>query len=397
LAEQGERYVLTGPLPPLAIPATLHDSLMARLDRLAPVKEVAQLGAVLGREVSRDLLAAVAGLGDARLQAALTQLVAAGLLYQRGEPPATRYLFKHALIQDAAYQSLLRSRRLQLHLQVAQVLEERFPEVVETQPELLAHHYTAAGMVEPALPYWQRAGEQATARAANREAIAHLERGLSLIHSLPDGPERDQREVGLRVVLGPCLIALKGHAAPDVAASYTRAYQLCGHLGDTPEVVFTLFGLSSYEAISGRHRRAYALAEQCLRSAQAVEDPSLMLMAHGLLGVMQFDRGEFTAADASFKRQAAMFDPERDAAVIVAVGVDSVTGGGAYLGWIRWLLGYPDQAVAATAQAVARGRALNRRGRHRPVQRERHRALSGLQRRHPGLGHDATGPGRCGN
>ena len=158
--EEAEQYVLSGPLPPLAIPTTLQDALMARLDRLAAVKEVAQLGAVLGREFAYTLLRAVTPLEEPTLQQSLAQLVEAELLYQRGHPPQATYLFKHALVQDAAYQSLLRSTRQQSHQRIAQVLEAQFPNVVETQPELLAHHYTEAGLAEQAIPYWQQAGQQ---------------------------------------------------------------------------------------------------------------------------------------------------------------------------------------------------------------------------------------------
>ena len=189
LQEREERYELTGPLPPLAIPTTLHDSLMARLDRLAAVKGLAQLGATLGREFSYDLLQAVSPWDEGTLQRGLHQLVAAEFLYQQGLPPQATYRFKHALIQDAAYQSLLRSTRQQYHQRIAQVLEARFPETGETQPELLAHHYTEAGLREQAVPYWQRAGQRAIERSANLEAIGHLTKG-SLLATLPDTPAR---------------------------------------------------------------------------------------------------------------------------------------------------------------------------------------------------------------
>ena len=172
LTEVNDHYELSGPLPPLAIPSTLQDSLMARLDRLATTKELAQLGATLGREFSYGLLQAVSPLDEQTLQHGLQQLVATELVYQRGTPPHATYLFKHALIQDAAYQSLLKSRRLQLHQQLARVFVEQFPDTAETQPELIAHHYTEAGLIEQAIPYWQRAGERAAQRSAYVEAIS---------------------------------------------------------------------------------------------------------------------------------------------------------------------------------------------------------------------------------
>jgi predicted ATPase len=197
LQEREKRYELTGPLPPLAIPTTLHDSLMARLDRLATVKGLAQLGATLGREFSYELLQAVSPWDEETLRRGLQQLVEAEFLYQQGLPPQATYLFKHALIQDTAYQSLLRSTRQQHHQRIAQVLEAQFPEICETQPELLAQHYTEAGLMAQAIPYWQRAGQQALQRSAHLEAIGHLTRGLAILTTLPDTPERVQQELDL--------------------------------------------------------------------------------------------------------------------------------------------------------------------------------------------------------
>ena len=199
LQEQAEHYVLTGPLPPLAIPATLHDSLMARLDRLAAVKGLAQLGATLGREFSYELLRAVAPWDEETLRRGLQQLVQAEFLYQQGLQPQATYVFKHALIQETAYQSLLRSTRQQHHQRIAQMLETRFPESTTIQPELLAHHYTEAGLYTQAIPYWQRAGERAIERSANVEAISHLTTGLEILKGLPATPERAQRELTLAV------------------------------------------------------------------------------------------------------------------------------------------------------------------------------------------------------
>jgi predicted ATPase len=216
LQEREECYELTGPLPPLAIPATLHDSLMARLDRLATMKGLAQLAATLGREFAYDLLQAVAPWDEGTLQQGLHQLVAAEFLYQQGLPPQATYRFKHALIQEAAYQSLLRSTRQQYHRRIAQLMEVRFPESCETQPELLAHHYTEAGLSAQAIPYWQRAGQQALQRSANLEAVRHLTIGLGLLAPLPDTPARAQQELDLQLALGTALSATKGIAAPEV-------------------------------------------------------------------------------------------------------------------------------------------------------------------------------------
>jgi predicted ATPase len=215
----------------LAIPTTLHDSLMARLDRLAAVKGLAQFGATLGREFAYDLLQAVSLWDEGTLQQGLHQLVSAEFLYQRGLPPQATYVFKHALIQDAAYQSLLKSTRQQHHQRIAQVLESWFPETVETQPELVAHHYTEAGFSAQAISYWQQAGTRALQRSANVEAIAHVQRGLELLSTLPDTPERTQHELDLLTTLGPALLSTRGYAAPEVLRAYTRARELCQQVG----------------------------------------------------------------------------------------------------------------------------------------------------------------------
>ena len=241
--EQAGRYVLTGPLPPLAIPSTLHDSLMARLDRLSTARELVQLGAVLGREFAYELLQAVAPVDEITLQQGLAQLVDAELVYQRGLPPRSRYIFKHALIQDAAYQSLLKSTRQQYHQRIAQVLAAQFPEIAEIQPELIAHHYTEAGLSAQAIGYWQRAGQRAIERSAMLEAIAHLTRAWRCSRPCRTRPSAPSRNWLCRLALGMALIATKGYAAPEVEQAYARARELCQQLGSTPQLFQVLFGL----------------------------------------------------------------------------------------------------------------------------------------------------------
>jgi predicted ATPase len=284
LREAEGRYELTGPLPPLAIPATLQESLIARLDRLSTVREVVQLGATLGREFTYELLQTVSPLDEATLQRELALLVEAELLYQRGMPPQARYIFKHALIQDVAYQSLLKSKRQQYHQQIAQVLEERFTETRETQPELLAHHYTEAGLKEQAIPYWQKAGQRAIERSANAEAIGHLTRGLELLKTLPDTPERAQHELTLQLALGASFLMTKGHAASEVARAYTRARELCQQVGDTSQLFPVLRGLWSFYIARPELRTTRELGEQLLSLAQRVQDPPLFVVAHYALG-----------------------------------------------------------------------------------------------------------------
>jgi predicted ATPase/class 3 adenylate cyclase len=267
-----------------AIPTTLQDSLMARLDRLGTAKEIAQLGATIGREFSYELLQAISPLAEEILQNGLKQLVETELVYQRGLVPRAHYLFKHALIQETAYQSLLKSMRQRYHQQIAQVLDQRFPETKETQPELLAHHYTEAGFSEQAIPYWQQAGQRATARSAHVEAISHLTKGLELLKTLPETPERSSQELALQLVFYDALIAIKGVMAPEVEKTILRAQELCRQLGETPQLFPMLWRLCIWYANRGEQHTALALAEQMMRLAQSVQDPYLLSVAHWLLG-----------------------------------------------------------------------------------------------------------------
>jgi class 3 adenylate cyclase/predicted ATPase len=332
------------PLLSLAIPSTLHDSLMARLDRLGPAKEVAQVGAVLGREFSYDLLHAVSPIDEEGLQHGLKQLVEAGLVYQRGVLPQAHYLFKHALIQDTAYQSLLKSRRQQLHNQVAQVLEEQFPQTIETQPELVARHYTEAGLIEQAIPYWQRAGERAIGRSALVEGVAHLTKGLELLKTLPDTPERAQQELTLLTTLGFPLKVIKGYGAPEVGQAYARARELCQQIGETPQLFTAIQGLCGFYIMRAEYRMARELAEQCLTLAQRVQDPVILLWAHATRANVLFYFGELTQTRAHGEQGLALYDPRQHRSVAFSTGHDLGVHCLSYALATLWLLGYPDQA-----------------------------------------------------
>jgi class 3 adenylate cyclase/energy-coupling factor transporter ATP-binding protein EcfA2 len=261
LNEVDDHYELTGAFSTLAIPATLQDSLMARLDRLMTGKVIAQLGATIGRQFEYDLLQAVAQLDEATLQRELGRLVEAEIVYQRGLPPHSTYVFKHALIQDAAYQSLLKSIRQHYHQRIAHVLEAQFPATVAQQPELLAHHYTEAGFMAQAVSYWQRAGQIAIERSANIEAIRHLTTGLEVLKTLPTTPEHIQRELALHISLAVPLASTKGWAVPEVADAYARGRELCRQVGETPELFTVLYGLRTFYHIRGELRTARELAE----------------------------------------------------------------------------------------------------------------------------------------
>jgi hypothetical protein len=243
LRELDEQFELAGPLPPLAIPSTLHASLLARLDRLASVKDVAQIGAVIGREFSYPLLAAAAAVPEGALRAALAQLVEAELIYQRGVPPDATYVFKHALVQDTSYASLVRHRRQQLHGAIARTLEERFPDVVASEPETLAHHFTEAGLAEAAISSWLRAGRRALQRSAGVEAITHLQKGIKVLSALPETADRDGHELTFQLDLGSALMTARGWNTPDARGVYTRAGHLAHRLNNDRQSFQASWGL----------------------------------------------------------------------------------------------------------------------------------------------------------
>lgn len=283
LDEQGQQLVLSGPLPPLAIPASLQDSLMARLDRLARVKNVAQLAAALGRTFSHELLAAVTQLKETALNDSLAQLVEAGLIYRRGVPPAAVYEFKHALVQDAAYQSLLKSTRQHYHLRIAHVLENQFPQIVETQPEFLAHHYTVARLAEQAIGYWRKAAEQAAERAGYMEAFAHLERGLELIKTLPDSPECARQEIAMYLRQAESLHFL-GRREEIVSLLLGQQKRIAA-LEDPSLAGQYFFWLGWAHAWLGHRTEATRNLSQSLSEAKLSDDKALMGKVHRALAL----------------------------------------------------------------------------------------------------------------
>jgi class 3 adenylate cyclase/tetratricopeptide (TPR) repeat protein len=300
-----DRYILIGPLPPLAIPATLQDALMARLDRLAAVKDVAQLAAVLGREFSYKVLQAVTPLEEPLLQQSLAQLVATELLYQRGHPPEATYIFKHALVQDAAYQSLLRSTRQQYHQRIAQVLETRFPHSTETQPEVLAQHYTAAGMHAQALSYWQRAGQRAQERWAHREAAASFEQALSALSYLPETHHTREQAVDLRLALYSTLQPAGGWHFERTLVYLREAETLAETLDDRRRLAQVYIALGHHFSNRGVHAQAIAFSQRALALATASGDAVLRIRADYYLGVVYHDQSEWRQAADCFQRTVA--------------------------------------------------------------------------------------------
>jgi class 3 adenylate cyclase/tetratricopeptide (TPR) repeat protein len=298
LREGDGRYVLTGPLPPLAIPATVQDSLMARLDRLAPVKEVAQLGAVLGREFAYAVLAAVSPRREPALSEALEQLVGAGLLFRRGQPPEAHYRFKHALVQDAAYASLLKSTRQQVHTHIATVLEARFPAIVETEPEMLARHYTEAGLPAQAIPYWQRAGERAMERSAHREAVGSLEQALRSLAQLPETRATREQAIDLRLALRSALIPLGDFGR---ILAYLREAEALAVALDDPRRLGRVSGfLARQFCFMGAYDQAIAAGQRALTLIRASGDRVLEALANQFPGIAHHAQGDYRRAIDAF-------------------------------------------------------------------------------------------------
>jgi predicted ATPase len=345
-------YELAGPLPPLAIPTTLQDSLMARLDRLGPTKEIVQLGAVMGREFSHELLETVSSFGGKTLEGALDRLLAAELLYQRGTRPHATYLFKHTLIQETAYQSLLKSLRQQYHARIAHAIRECSPEMVETQPELLAHHYTEAGLVEAAVDYWRLAGRRAIERSANMEAVRQLNRALELLATVPEDREKQRQELEVQTLLGIALINAKGYAAEEVEHAFLRAHQLCGQLGDSPLEFPILMGLLLCRMVRAEREATEELVEPLLGFAKRSGDTGFLVEAHGAAGVSAYYQGRHEEAEQHWKQTFALYDPDQHGAHAFIYGQDPGALAYAYGSMNMWLLGYPDRALERAGRAI---------------------------------------------
>jgi predicted ATPase len=297
LAGEPGAYRRMQPLPDIAVPAAVQAVLAARIDRLPPdAKRLLQTAAVIGTEVPFPLLQTVADMAPEALHRSLAQLQGAEFLYETHLFPERVHTFKHALTQNVAYQSLLTSTRQQVHRQIAQALETLFPETAETQPELLAHHYTAAALPAPAVAYWQRAGQRALARSAHLEAINHVTAGIELLKTLPETPEHTQQSLTLHIALGIALQMAKGNAAPEVEHAYTQAYALCQQAGETPELVPILFGLWRFYLVRAQLHTARELGETLLRLAQHADDSALAVIAHAALGVTGCFLGALPAA-----------------------------------------------------------------------------------------------------
>ena len=352
VVESDERFERSDPLPDFAIPPTLRDSLTARLDRLGPAKELAQLASVLGREFAHDVLRMVSPLEPAALDQALGELVGAGLLYQRGIPPLATYIFKHALIQDAAYQSLLKKTRRDHHARIAQVLEERIPERAAIEPEVLARHFEEAGLAARAIAFYERAGQRATERSANAEAIEHLSKGIELLRTLPGGPDRDRRELRLRLALGAPLHSARGQGSAEVEETYARALELCRQVGDPTELFQALSGLQIFYRNQGPVARAIELGEELLDLAERTGETSQLLLAHSALAHSLFPHGDFSKALEHCEQALAVYDPSEHRSLGYVYGLDPGISSLNLSSWALWQLGFPERALQQSEQSI---------------------------------------------
>jgi class 3 adenylate cyclase len=361
LTEEQDRFVSNGPLSPLAIPRTLHALLTARLDRLASVRAVAQIGAAIGRQFPYALLRAVSRLSEGELQGALTRLVASELVFQRGAPPDAVYSFKHALVQDAAHDSLLRSSRQQLHAQIARALEAQSPELMDTQPELFAQHYSEAGLVEEAVTYWGKAGQRSVSRSAMTEAEAQLQKGLDQLALLPDTPERQRRELEFRVALGAVLYSSKGSAARETGRAYSCARQLWERLGAPAEFLHLPYGQSRYHAYRGEYEHARRLDEDLLRLSRQRNDSAGLVLGHLSFGRNLMLVGEFASSRSHLEGVLRLYEPIPHRLLADQTGTYPQVAAQAYLGSVLLCLGYPEQALARSNGAIAEARRLAHR------------------------------------
>ena len=349
----GDRYIVSAPFASLAIPASLHDSLIARLDRLTATKEIAQIGAALGREFSYRLLAAVAPITGLALEAALVHLGAAELIFARGEPPASTYIFKHALVQEAAYASLLHSKRERLHGQIADALDKHFPEIIESHPELLGHHLAEAGLTERAIEYFQKAGERAIQRSTNLEAIGHLKRAIELFQSLPDHQGCSRKELELIVLLGQAMIAGRGYAAAETKEVLLQAKVLIDGSTDPAQKFSILYGIWACHYVGGEATLQRDAALDFVKETERYGDSAALCLSHRALGTTFVTMGEFAAGRQHLERARALYNPSEPAQHCYRYGQDIGATVLCYLSWALWHLGYVDQASEVAAQAMA--------------------------------------------
>jgi tetratricopeptide (TPR) repeat protein len=356
--DAGDRYMATGSVPSLAIPTSLQASLLARLDRLTPMREMAQIGGALGRSFSHQLISAVAEIPQEKLDEALRQLVDAEIIFRRGTPPDAEYTFKHALVQDAAYSTLLRSRRQQIHARIANTVESQFPELTAAQPELLAHHCSEAGLYEKAVGYWLKAGQRSVARSSMPEAFAQIEKGLRFLDSIAPSPARQQQELDLRITLGPALIATKGYSSAEVGEAFARASTVAEEIDRSEYLVPLLYGRWAYHLIRAEYAMAMPFAKQMEQIGNERSNAAALLQGRLDQGITNCLIGEFAAARALFEQCHRLHETPLRLTLRNVTPEDSYSLMLGYLGVTLAHLGYFDQARSRANEGLLEARRL---------------------------------------
>src|ERR1700728_3738237 len=354
--EHGDRPDL--PSPALAIPSTLEDTLRARIDRLATVKDVAQVAAALGRSFAYSIIGAVLNQDEEALRLALDRLVEAKLIYQHGAPPEAVYAFKHVLVQDAAYESLLRSQRVALHARIVNVIENQFSSIADDEPELVAHHCSRADLGEKAVDYWLRAGAKAVGRSANVEAIGHLRNGLQALPAIASEQDRTRLELALQLTLGQALIAARGYTAAETTQAFARAEQLVEKIGDTRQRYSALYGIFVGHLIAGRIDLASETIARMYQLSRSNEDNSYVCLAYRLRGSLSFFRGDLEASEEELEKAVALFSPQARQQLASQFGPDTGSASQIFLAMTQWLRGKPDRALQSAQSAIAKARQI---------------------------------------
>ncbi len=354
-----DNYVLAEHIADIAVPDTLRDSLTARLDRSPQIRAVSQVGAALGREFSHELISALAIMPPEAMEDALQRLTDSGLAFVRGTPPHAIYTFKHALVQDVAYESLLKSERRALHATIAATVQDRWPELADSEPELLAHHLSAAGDAVAATPLWLKAGRNALQRFAIPEAIVHLRRGLKLASMLPPGRQSDEMQLAMRTLLGPALVAQHGWGSAEISRTLEPAWALVESLEHRPSYVPVLNALWVHYMTIDRLSASMQWANRLLNAGEALDNDSMTITGHRAAAGSCFWLGDFAGARAHGDALHALYDADRHAHLVHLTNTDPVTGEGIYRSQYLWMLGYPDQAVAAARETEAHARKAN--------------------------------------
>ena len=343
----------------LRVPETLSDALMERLDRVAPSRKLAQIAAVIGREFSHDLLSAASQIDEDDMQSALSLLEQADIIYRVGISPFVRFAFKHVLLRDAIYDSLLRSKRQQIHADIAAILEHDFPELAENQPEVLAFHYQEAGNHQLAIRCWFKSGQRALAHSANVEAIANFRKALRLLNALPETPERIKQEIDIQLALGIPLIAVQGYASAETREAFSRARTLCLQLGNIPEYFQALFGLWGHSWMSGKNDDALRMADEFLSRSRALSDPVLPIVAHRVMGSTLLTVGDFQSSANHFEETIRLSPSKGKQSLYNLYMVEPQVASLLLLSWDLWFLGYPDQSLSRVSEALALAQELS--------------------------------------